>query len=127
MRRSKPTIVTVSRDEPPVTAAGPEKAWSLVETLDSYEVKELTPAQAAKLLRERRTRQSEPGAPERAKTRHSASRSETPDMGDVVNLPSLPRSRNRAPAALGAAMRFWIASASPDPPHPKRPNQSPSP
>jgi hypothetical protein len=45
---------------------GPEWAWTLAETLDGYAVEELTPAQAARLLRKRIAKRSEPQAPEHA-------------------------------------------------------------
>ena len=53
-------------DQSVASARGPERAWSLVETLDGYEVEELTPSQAARLLRKRIARRSEPQAPEHA-------------------------------------------------------------
>ena len=52
MHKSKPTMPSGNPDELSPTERGPDGAWSLLETLDSYELEELTPAQAAKFLRE---------------------------------------------------------------------------
>jgi hypothetical protein len=66
MRRRKPTLPSSTPDESRASERGPERAWSLVETLDGYAVEELTPTQAARLLRKRGARRLEPQAPEHA-------------------------------------------------------------
>ena len=62
MRRRKPTLPSSTPDE----SRASERGWSLVETLDGYAVEELTPTQAARLLRKRGAMRLEPQAPERA-------------------------------------------------------------
>jgi hypothetical protein len=56
MRRKKPTLPSGNPEE----AVASERGWFLLEALDGYAVEELTPTQAAKLLRKRRTRRLEP-------------------------------------------------------------------
>jgi hypothetical protein len=61
MNRSKPTMQSGHPSEASATERGLDGAWSLLETLDAYEVEELTPDQAAKLLRAgNTTRRSQP-------------------------------------------------------------------
>jgi hypothetical protein len=52
MHSKHATMVSGNPDTSSATERGFDGPWSLLETLDSYEVEELTPAQAAKLLRE---------------------------------------------------------------------------
>ena len=66
MRRTKPTMPSGNPEQSVTSEPGPERAWSLVETLDGYEVEELTPRQAARLLRKRIDRRCEPQPPEHA-------------------------------------------------------------
>ena len=66
MRRRKPTLPNGTPEQSAASACGPEWAWTLAETLDGYEVEELTPTQAARLLRKRITERVKSEASEQA-------------------------------------------------------------
>jgi hypothetical protein len=51
MHSKNSTMVSGNPDTSSAAERGFDGPWSLLETLDSYEVEELTPAQAAELLR----------------------------------------------------------------------------
>jgi hypothetical protein len=62
MRRRKPTLPSGTSQQ----SGASERGWTLAETLDGYAVEELTPTQAARLLRKREDGRLEPEASERA-------------------------------------------------------------
>jgi hypothetical protein len=55
MQTTNTAMASGNPDTSSTTERGLDGAWSLLETLDNYEVEELTPAQATKLLREAAT------------------------------------------------------------------------
>jgi hypothetical protein len=88
MRSRKPTMPGGTPEQSVASARGPERVWTLAETLDGYEIEELTPTQAARLLRKQGSKRSEPGAPEdapwqslrnRARGRQSSRPGRSPD------------------------------------------------